>query len=85
MRWHTLHTLKSFPRSVSFYLGTTYNTLALPQNRARWEFEVDIDCALFGKEEASVDHILAGYQKALQSGRYTLRHNSLLVVIAHEM
>ena len=59
--------------------------MALPQNQARWGFEDNIECALCGKEEASVAHILAGFQKALQSGRYTFRHTAVLRVIAHEM
>ena len=83
MSWHNL--LKSTPRLVWFCLGATSNTLASPQNRARWEFEYDIEYTLSGKEEASVVHILAGCQKALQSGRYTFCHNAVLRVIAHEM
>ena len=52
-----------------------------PQNQCRWEFEGDIDCALPGKEEASVAHILAGFQR-----RYKFYHNVVsLRVIAHEM
>ena len=74
--------LKSTPRLVSFSLGATYNTLVSPQNRARWGFEDDIECAL---EEASIVHILTGCQKVLESGRYTFRHNAVLRVIAHEM
>ena len=84
LSWHTL--LKSTRRLVSFCLGATYNTQASPQNRAYWGFEDDIECALCGKEEASVTHILAVCQKALQSGRYTFCHNAVLSkVIAHEM
>ena len=47
--------------------------------------EDDIECALCGKEKASIPHILAGCQKALQSGKYTLRHNAVLSVIAPKM
>ena len=83
MSWHNL--LKSTPRLVWFCLGATSNTLASPQNRARQGFEDDIEYAFSGKEEASVVHILAGCQKALQSGRYTFCHNAVLRVIAHEM
>ena len=77
--------LKSAPRLVLFCLGATHNTLASPQNQAYWEFKDDIECALCRKEAVSVAHILAGCQKALQSGRYTFRHNAVLRVIAHEM
>ena len=59
--------------------------MASPQNRAHWGLKDDIECAVCGKEEASVAHILAGCQKALQSGGYTFRHNAVLRVIAHEM
>ena len=52
MSWHTL--LKSTPRLTS------------PQNQPHWGLEDDTECALFGKEEASIAHILAGSQKALQ-------------------
>ena len=79
MSWHNL--LKSTPRLVSFGLGATWNTLASLQNRTRWKFEDDIKCALCGKEEASVAHILGG----CLSGRYTFRHNAILWVIAHEL
>ena len=81
--WHNL--LNSTPRLVLFCLVATCNILASPQNGARWGFEDDIDCALCGKEEASVGHILAGCQKALQSGRYTFRHNAVMRVIVHEI
>ena len=77
--WHNLP--KSTLRLVSFGLGATYNTLPSPQNRARWKFEDDIECALCGKEEARVAHILAG----CLSGRYTFRHNAVLWVIADEL
>ena len=82
MSWHNL---KSTPRLVSFCLGTTYNILASPQNRARLGFEDGTECALCVKDEARVAHILAGCQNALQSGRYIFRHNAVLRVIAHEM
>ena len=68
-----------------FGLGTTYNTLASTQNQAHWGFEYDIEYALCGKKESSIDHILAGCQKALQCGRYKFRRNAVLRVIAHEM
>ena len=83
MSWHNF--LKLTPRLVLFCLGATFNILASPQNRARWGFKDHIECALCGKEEASVVHILAGCQKPLQSGRYTFRHNAVLRVIVHEM
>ena len=82
MSWHNL--LKSTPQLVLFCLGATYKTLASPQNGAHWGFEDHTECALCGKE-ASVTHILAGCQKALQSGIYTFRHTAVLRVIAHEM
>ena len=59
--------------------------MASPQNRARWWFEDGIEFAVWAKEESSVAHILAGCQKALQCGRYTFRHNSVLRVTAYEM
>ena len=49
------------------------------------EFEDDIGCGFCRKEEASVAHILAGCQKALQSRRCIFRHNGVLRVIAHEI
>ena len=82
MSWHNL--LKSSPQLVSFCLGAACNTFA-PQNRACWGFEDDIECAVCRKEEASIAHILAGCQKALQSGRYPFGHNAVLRVIVHEM
>ena len=78
MTWHNL--LKSTPRLILFCLGATYNTLASPQNLAHWGFEDDIECALCRKEEASVAHILAGCQKALQSGIYTFCHNFVIAL-----
>ena len=81
--WHNL--LKSAPQLVSFCLGSTFNTLAPPQNRPRWGLKDGLECGLCGKEKASVSHILAGCQKALQSGRYTYRHNAVLRVIAYEI
>ena len=77
--------LKSAPQLVSFCLGSTFNTLASPQNRACWGLEDGLECGLCGKEKASVSHILAGCQKALQSGRYTYCHNVVLRGIAHKI
>ena len=68
-----------------FCRGGTYKTSESPQNRARWGFEDDIECALCGKEESSVTHILTHCQKTLQLGRYIFRQNAVLRVIAHEM
>ena len=51
----------------------------------RWGLENGLECGLCGKEKASVSHILAGRQKALQNGRYTYCHNAVLRVIAHEI
>ena len=73
------------PQLVSFCLGSTFNTLASPQNRAHWGLEDGLECGLCGKEKTSVCHILAGCQKALQSGRYTYHHNAVLRVIAHKI
>ena len=70
---------------VFFCLGATCNLLASPQNRGCQGFEVDTDCALCRKEEASIAHKLTGCQKALQSGIYTFLHNTILVVIRHHM
>ena len=83
MSWHNL--LKSALQLVSFFLGSTFNTLASPQNRVRWGLEDGLECGLCGKEKASVSHILAGCQKALQRGRYTYRRNAVLRVTAHEI
>ena len=52
MSWHNL--LKSAPQLVSFCLGSTFNTLASPQNRACWGLEDGLACGLCGKEKASV-------------------------------
>ena len=66
---------------------------ALGQHTTHWHHHTneivggfeDIDGAFCRKEEASFNHILAGCQKAFQSGRYTFRHNPVLRVFVHEM
>ena len=59
--WHNL--LKCTPQLFSFCLGATCNKLASIQNRACWEFEDDIGCALCRKEETGTAKILAGCLK----------------------
>jgi len=67
---------------LSFCLSATYNTLPSPSNLRRWNISTEAACFLCKKSVCTVPHVLSGCAVALDQGRYTFRHDSILKVIA---
>jgi len=67
---------------LSFVLRATYDTLPSPSNLHRWHIPTNVSCFLCDKSICTSAHILSGCKKALDQGRYTFRHDSVLCEIA---
>ena len=52
-------------------------------NLARWNIITDPRCALCQAPQPATNHILTGCPAALDQGRYTWRHDSVLQVLVH--
>ena len=65
---------------ISFCIGATYNTLPAPSNLVRWNLSKDTRCSLCFKPSATIAHILGACKIALEQGRFTYRHDSVLGV-----
>ena len=52
-------------------------------NLARWNIITDPRCALCQAPQPTTNHILTGCPAALDQGRYTWRHDSVLQVLVH--
>ena len=64
---------------LSFLLRAASNTLPTPLNLKHWRFRVDGSCPLCTSPSPTTLHILNGCPLALSQGRYTWRHDSVLV------
>ena len=78
LSWATLWSLPA--NLVSFCLASTYNTLGSPSNLHRWKIQDTNTCSLCSKV-GTVSHILSGCNFSLVGGRYTRRHDSVLLVL----
>ena len=76
--WKSL--IYAVPRGVmSWALRACTNSLATPDNLARWGKIVDPTCTMDGcNTMATLGHLLSNCQKMLNQGRYTHRHDSCL-------
>ena len=63
------------PGELSFILRASSPT---PVNLARWRIQTDPKCPLCGDRRATSQHIINSCQTALNQGRYTWRHDSIL-------
>ena len=63
---------------LSFLLRAGSDTLPTPLNLARWTIQSSSRCALCNSNHPTVAHILNGCPVALNQGRYTWRHDSVL-------
>ena len=71
--------IHSLPRGLlSFAARLTSNTLASPDNLARWRKIVDPRCQLCDHSPCTLFHLLSNCPKALEQGRYDYRHDSVL-------
>ena len=78
LSWKTIWALPS--NLVSFCLGSTYNTLPSPSNLKRWCVQDSKLCTLCSKI-GTVSHILSGCKYSLAGGRFTYRHDTVLILI----
>ena len=69
------------PSMLSFILNSIQNTLPHPVNMRRWKIDSEAVCGLCGWKNAGLPHILAGCRIALEQGRISYRHDSILKVI----
>ena len=71
--------LMAMPANLtSFCLASAYDTLPSPTNLKRWRITTEAMCTLCSKDVCSTAHILGACKVALQQGRYTFRHDTVL-------
>ena len=63
---------------LSFLLRAGSDCLPTPMNLYRWNYRVSNSCPLCQSPNATTAHILNGCPEALNQGRYTWRHDSVL-------
>ena len=69
-------------RQMPFVLCAGSDTLPMPLNLARWKIQSNPRCPLCSVRNPTTLHILNGCVSALNQGRYTWRHDSVLSCIA---
>ena len=62
----------------SFMLKAGSDTLPTPMNLQRYKIQVSSHCKLCQRPQAKTGHILSACPEALEKGRYTWRHDSVL-------
>jgi len=67
------------PGQLSFILRASSDTLPTPMNLRRWKIQTSSSCHLCGCQRPTSAHILNGCPIALQQGRYTYRHDQVLL------
>ena len=71
--------LMAMPATLtSFCLASTYDTLPSPTNLKRWRITTEAMCTQCSKDVLTPAQILGACKKALQQGRYTFRHDTVL-------
>jgi len=76
------HIISGLPsRQMSFVLHTGSDTLPTSLNLARWKIQSNPHCPLCGSQNPTTLHILNSCISALNRGRYTWRHDSVLSCI----
>ena len=67
---------------LSFLLKAGTDCLPTPLNLCRWKIQTDPKCPLCSWPQPTTKHILNGCPTALNQGRYTWRHDSVLQTFA---
>jgi hypothetical protein len=73
------------PRFISFLLNTQMNSVRTPDMLKLWGYVESAACKLCGAMQCTLHHILVNCQHALEQGRYTWRHDSVLMNIKHHI
>ena len=63
---------------LSFIIRAGVDTLPTPANLHRWKIQSDPSCTNCGNRPCTVNHVLNHCSTALNQGRYTWRHDSVL-------
>ena len=71
------------PKKQLSLLHAGCDTLPTPMDLARWNIITSPKCALCQASQPTTNHILTGCPIALDQGRYTWRHDSVLQVLVH--
>ena len=83
LSWKTL--LAQPQNLTSFCIRATYDTLPSPSNLRRWSLEESAECHLCEKKTCTTAHILGACKVAVNQGRITYRHDSILSLIAESI
>ena len=70
---------------LSFMLRAGSDTLPTPMNLQRYKIQVSSHCKLCQGPQATTGHILSACPKALEQGRYTWRHDSVLLSLVKSL
>ena len=79
LSWKSLLALPS--PLLSFCIQATYETLPSSSNLHRWKLIEEPKCVLCSNPTSTVSHVLSACKIALNQGRYTYRHDSILSVL----
>ena len=80
MKWNEMMYGMS-PSLLSFWLNSVQDTLPDPSNLKRWGKQSTGSCSLCGWRGCTLVHILCGCKVALEQGRFSYRHDSILQCI----
>ena len=83
MSWSSLFRMGD--SMVGFLLRAVYGTLVTPSLAVKWDEAEDGMCRLCATEVGTVQHILSGCKVALEQGRYTWRHDKVLIQIQNQV
>ena len=72
-------------RMLSFWLNSVQNTLPDPVNLRRWGKQKTAQCPLCKWKNCTLQHILCSCKVALEQGRISWRHDSLLTIIVKHL
>ena len=75
--WHEMWNMS--PLRLAFVVRSIYDVLPSRVNLQRWGITQDAKCTLCG-ESQTLRHVLSGCSYALAHGRFTWRHNQVLLV-----
>ena len=73
------------PSTLKFILNSIQDTLPDPANLRRWSAVVEPACGLCGWKNVGHVHILCGCKVALEQGRVSFRHDSILKIISQAL
>ena len=69
------------PRIIAFVLNAQINSVKTPDMMQLWNYSSSAECPLCGHKKCTLHHILVNCKYALDQGRYTWRHDSVLANI----